>query len=994
MKTSRLAVLCVACVSLLFVGSAAAQDDGWRTIEFETTEVTQPDVTLSPDGRWLVFTMLGHLLRLPVEGGTAEQLSFGPYFDTDPVFSPDGRRVAFVSDRDGSEGNVFVLELGTGEITQLSHEPWAGRPEWSPDGVAIAYLARETAQAEETLVRRLVVAGGEPETLSPEPRAFDLVFYLPDRRLAWTVIESVAGSSTVTKIEVRDPTGTSRILRTVAGRSLGVVASSAGDALYLRREISLPGPDEVELVFLPLPDGAERTVLPAKVDEDDYLRFAVARDNQSLYLGDQGRLWNVALSGGARQPIAFRARVQMEVQDPIPPPTWTPSTLGSSALPRSILSPRLSPDGKTLIFGAAGYLWQQPLDGGPAQRLFEGSALESGPAYSPDGRYLAFLRGELEERLTVFDFESRTTRTLDAAGRYWRSLSWTPDGTRLLFRRSPSGVVAVNISDGEAEELVDLAQMRARRPHLSADGETLYFTAGNADLIETLYRVPLRGDALVQRVTQLARSMRDGLVSPDGRWLAFRRNTEIWVVPLGTEPVTDQDVRRLSPEGERTFAFTPDGSALIYSSGNRVWRHPLRGGEPEEIPIRLEFDRPTPPPVLLRRARVLDVAGGGFGAETSLFIERGRIRWIGSERGRRLPEETIVIDAGGRFAIPGLFDLHVHAARPSRAAYQAAFLAYGVTSVRDTGSDLLWTRALVDRDETTRDPVPRHFFAGDIFDGPSSGLGQPTWIHDENDARTYVRRWHDRGVHFIKVYIRLPWPLQKAVAEEARRLGLPVVGHLGTVERTTKSVTLGYAVLEHEQMDPRPYDDVLQLLAQAGTRWDPTLSLRAKEVLLRAEPERLADPKFRAFTPDFLIRNAQREVRARTTGRADALRAVWIEVLAAIRAAQRLGVKLQVGTDAPIVGAFYGASLHWEMEHFVEAGLVPLEVLRLATQQAAEAVGADEQLGTLEPGKLADLVLLDANPLEDIRNTQTIWRTIKGGWIFDPEELRPASTGN
>ena len=130
MKTSRLAVLCVACVSLLVVGSAAAQDNDWRTIEFETTEVTEADVALSPDDQWLVFTMLGHLFRLPVEGGTAEQLTFGPYYDSDPVFSPDGNRVAFVSDRDGSEGNVFVLGLADGQITQVTHEPWAGRPAW------------------------------------------------------------------------------------------------------------------------------------------------------------------------------------------------------------------------------------------------------------------------------------------------------------------------------------------------------------------------------------------------------------------------------------------------------------------------------------------------------------------------------------------------------------------------------------------------------------------------------------------------------------------------------------------------------------------------------------------------------------------------------------------------------------------------------------------------------------------------------------------------
>ena len=129
----RTAICLLMCVLIFPVAGA-------RTIEFETTEVTAADVALSPDGQWLIFTMLGHLFRLPVAGGTAEQLTFVPYYDTDPVFSPDGSRLAFVSDRDGSDGNIFVLELATGQITQVTHEPWAGRPTWSPDGQAIVYL--------------------------------------------------------------------------------------------------------------------------------------------------------------------------------------------------------------------------------------------------------------------------------------------------------------------------------------------------------------------------------------------------------------------------------------------------------------------------------------------------------------------------------------------------------------------------------------------------------------------------------------------------------------------------------------------------------------------------------------------------------------------------------------------------------------------------------------------------------------------------------------
>ena len=195
--------------------------------------------------------------------------------------------------------------------------------------------------------------------------------------------------------------------------------------------------------------------------------------------------------------------------------------------------------------------------------------------------------------------------------------------------------------------------------------------------------------------------------------------------------------------------------------------------------------------------------------------------------------------------------------------------------------------------------------------------------------------------------------------------------------KITKNVILGYAFLEHLTAPSRVYDDVLTMLAAAGTRWDPTLVQYAGvPLLLRDAPERFTE----VFNSPPPIPIYLRELDTRV------LRGFRAELLAAIRAGHRRGVKLQAGTDA------LPGFLHWELEYFVQAGLSPLEVLRIATQEAAAALGAEDDLGTLEVGKLADLVLLDANPLEDIKNTQTIWRVIKGGWVFDPEELQRAAS--
>ncbi len=445
--------------------------------------------------------------------------------------------------------------------------------------------------------------------------------------------------------------------------------------------------------------------------------------------------------------------------------------------------------------------------------------------------------------------------------------------------------------------------------------------------------------------------------------------------------------------GGQTFSFTPDGSAVIYAQGDRVWRHPLTGDDRIEIPIRLELARPVPPPVLIRDVNVLDFNSGGFRGESSVLIEDGRIRWIDSEGERSPPPGSAILDGGGRFAIPGLFDMHVHT--ESTGAYQEALLAYGVTSVRDTGAPLPLLGALADRGEFTPNPVPRYFYSGDSFEGVQP---DPVPHHKvrptlPEEARRYVRLWGRMGASFIKVHPPISWPLQRLVADEARTLGLPVVGHGNRLEEMIKSVTLGYWSREHGP-NAGVYEDLLQLFATVGTRMTPTLNIFwGSAIRSRRDRKQFTDPKLQAFIPEWWNLTGLTPIWSIDS---PLMSGLWAEQLAAVRSAYEAGVALQIGSDAEngVRRRYHGVSLHWELENFVEASIPPLEVLRIATQEAAVAVGAEDDLGTLEVGKLADIVLLDANPLEDIKNTQTIWRVIKGGWVFDPEKLRPPQSAD
>jgi Tol biopolymer transport system component/imidazolonepropionase-like amidohydrolase len=968
-----------------------------RTLEFDVTEVTQPALSVAPDGRSFIFNLLGHLFRLPASGGAATQLTFGPFYDSEPVLSPDGAHIAFISNRDGSDGNLFVLDVASGKMSQLTHEFQVAAPVWSPDGKTLAYISllRRDEYPKERIpgfgggdtgsVFTVTAQGGTPQRVS-DSRTFVSVFFLHDGRLAWTIAVRdtlqpvsalVPAALASTTLEVRSTQGTVSRLGSLPGALGRIAFDPSAEAFYFvaggnLRHYSLGDADSTAV-------GAFPTALA---------RLDAARGNAVIYAAADAKLWRVSLPGGDRQAIDWHAHVKMEVAERIVR-KWSPPA-NPAVPPRAVLTPRLSPDGRTLVFMAAGSLWEQTVDGtAPATKLIDEAAFQCDPAFSPDGRQLAFISDNHGKReVRVLDFASHKVRALTSVGGASWALfpSWSSDGKSLVFQRTdqisdPYRFIRLDAAAGNPVELGKSGGSWTARPHFSADGSTLYYT-GRVERIANFYKLSLRAGSQPEAVTDLTRHVHDGLVSADGKWLAYRRNSEIWLGRMEPHLLKDQDFRRISSEGGRSFAFTPDSSALLYSEGPHVWRRPLQGGTASEIPIRLTLPRATEAPLLISHVRVLDLQAGKFGADASMLIEQGRIRWIGQEVGHTIPANAVRLDGGGRYAIPGLTDSHTHTAWANQQITEESLIAYGVTSVRDTGSRLDLINALQDRGDSTHLPVPRYFASGDIFEG-----FMPLWgdafleITNQEEAREYVKHWKDLGAGFIKVYTSLPWYLKSLVATEARRAGLPVVGHGLSVEEIVRSVTLGFSTLEHSGP---ANEDIIKLLASSGVKLDPTLTIGAgTRSMLAGDPPPAIDEKFRTYVPEDAIK------AARPGGTfTDAQRATLRGSLSRLLRAYQGGVKLLDGTDALMTGIFFGPSVHWELQFFNEADISAIDVLRIATLGAAETNGSSADLGSLDPGKLGDVVLLDADPLENIRNTMKIWRVIKEGQVFDPSTLR------
>ncbi|MCO5286154.1 MAG: amidohydrolase family protein [Chitinophagaceae bacterium] len=991
-------LLILFCISCLIVVQLSAQSS--HTISFEVSDVTQPSISLMPNGKSFVFNILGHLFRMPSDGGVAKQLTFGPYYDSEPSVSPDGSKIAFISNRDGSDGNLYVMDVNGSNISRLSNVFMVGgKPAWSPDSKQIAFLSlwsREEyaldkvpffGNGDMALLYTVNLDGSGLKRIT-DARAFGAVFYLPDGSLAWSVTETKGGGSQMpgifggpanvtTIIKIRTPnSSTNTRAGSFSGRTGRIVMLPGQKSFYFVSGGNLKQYN--------IGDTASVTVAPFQGGATD---IGLSSDGKMLVAAADSKLWTMDITGGVRKKIEWQATVKMEVVKPASR-KWSPISNEQLATPE-ILTPELSPDGSRLVFMAAGSVWLQDISGGPARKVLNESAYQIEPSFSPDGRLLAIVSDfQGRRQLRVLNLlTGKTTAITTVDGSSWpHQPSWSNDGKYIIYQQTgllgaPYRFIKAGITHSNDTATVTLGGHSWNgRPHFSGDGQHIYFTARQS-MIANIYRIATEPGSAPVAVTNLRRHAHDGLVAPDGKWIALRRNAEIWLAAYKGVVLTDNDFHLFSKVGGRSFSFTADGSAIVYSDGTKVWKKPLNRSKAIEIPVHLDLRKAIPTPTLITNVHVLDFKTGQFTNATSVYLEDGKISWIGSPSGKKLAANTERINGGGRYAIPGIMDSHIHSAWHNQQITEDRLLAYGVTSIRDVGSRLDLINSLKERGAVTNLPIPRYFASGEIFEGMVPLWGDAFMeINTIQEARDYVKYAKAHGADFIKVYASLPWYLKSEVAAEAARQNMPIVGHGIALDEITRSINFGIQSIEHSGPNG---NDIVQMMKNAGTYLDPTPTIFSTGNTAKLADSSTLDKKFITFIPE-------PEIKAAGFGRkpSEGQLSGWKNTLAALKRIFDSGIPLLDGTDALMTGVFHGPSVHWVLQFYSESGIPNIEVLKLATLTAAKSVGADEFLGSLEPGKIADILLLDKNPLHDISNTMKIWRVIKGGNTFDPAVMR------
>jgi imidazolonepropionase-like amidohydrolase len=476
--------------------------------------------------------------------------------------------------------------------------------------------------------------------------------------------------------------------------------------------------------------------------------------------------------------------------------------------------------------------------------------------------------------------------------------------------------------------------------------------------------------------------------SPDGAQMAFVGEGTLWTVSVDvrgmpvTAPFAIADDQPESPSWER------DSRHLVYQTPAGLRRIAADGGSPEPIALDLEWTPERPPArVVIHAGGLVDGVFEGLRGESDIVVENGVIREVSGHRDEL--HTGVVVNAPDEVAMPGLVEMHAHLDPDYGNRFGRLWLAYGITSVRIPAIDPYAGIELRESFDAGRRAGPRIFIAGDPFDG--ARVYYPGGVSVTSDAQ--LERELDRaaalGIDFFKTYVRLPDRFQKRVVDFAHELGKPVTSHeifpavafgVDGVEHLRGTSRRGYS--PKASATNRAYQDVVEVIAKSGMTLTPTIGIQGGFVArITGDRSVLFDQRLNLYPLGVVSR-----LTNLATARADpALDARIKPYEATLEAIADAGGRILAGTDAPIDP--YGLGLHVELESYVHAGLTPFQALQTATINAAQALGLENQLGTIEPGKIADITLVGGNPLEDIRNTRDVKRVIKGGRVYTVRDL-------
>lgn len=1013
-------------------------DWGFKEMPLNTDEGTWMNLDVSPDGSQLVFDLLGDIYIMSSSGGEATALRSGLPFEVQPRFSPDGKQISFTSDAGGGD-NIWVMNVDGSEARQVTKESFRllNNATWSPDGnylVARKHYTsgRSLGAGEMWMYHKTGGSGLQLVKKNNDQQDINEPNISPDGKYLYYCEEVFPGGYFQYN---RDPNKQNYRVRQYEFETGEVTTVTGGPGSASRPTVSHDGKHLAfikrvrtkTVLYLHNMETGEEWPVYDQLNKDQqtawaifgtYPNFSWSPDDKQIYIWAKGKIHKVDIAKATAVEVPFKVNNTIKIAKTLRfKQDIDPDNFSAKVISQAVTSP----DGKTLVFKALGSIYKKKLPGGKPVRLTNATDFELEPTFTPDGKSIVYAAWNDEKMGGIYKValsgKNATPVKLTQEKGIYRSPSVSPDGKIVAFVKESGnrilgssydkdpGIYKMSINGGTATQVTENGEY----PLFNAGSDRIFFQTGGyffGNLTKSLKSVDLNG---YDERTHVTSKYANRLVpSPDNKWVAFINLHKAYIAPL---PLTGKAVNidpksksvpltQLTRDAGINLHWSSDSKKIHWTLGEEYFANDINQrftfleGSPDSIPpidtvglkVGLVADTYRPEgSIAFTGARIITMEGDEVIEDGAIVVTNNKITAIGTASSVTIPKGAKVYDVKGKTIMPGIVDAHAHVSAfgygvtPQKHWPLYANLAFGVTTSHDPSANTETVFGMSELIKAGKMHGPRLFSTGIILYGADGDFKAN--VNSLEDARSALRRTKAFGAFSVKSYNQPRRNQRQQIIQAARELEMMVVPEGGsTFNHNMTMIMDGHTGVEHNIPVAPVYKDIHNFWGASETGYTPTLIVNYAgpngEIYFYQHTNVWENEHLLKYTPRAIV---DARSRHRTMLPEEEYKNGHILSAETCKALTDKGVKVNLGAH----GQLQGLGAHWELWMFEQGGMTNMEALRAATFNGAHYLGLDDQIGSLKEGKLADLVVLDANPLENIRNTEKVKYTMVNGRLYD-----------